>query len=89
LIKDATSGLWNLAQPIKSTPHFQKVANASMRAANATKHAAMSGWKVVAPLAKHSANKTVGVWKYIAPKINRSANSLKDGTVSGWQYLVP
>ena len=62
--------MWNVVKPIGEHPKFKKLAKGAKKVTNTTKHAAKSGYKKIATLYKHSANQTVGAWRYVAPKID-------------------
>jgi hypothetical protein len=86
LVFDASSGLWNLAKPIKRVDQLK---NATIKAANATKNAAIKGWQFVAPIVKDGKNKTVGAWKYAAPRIGKTAHHFRTKAIEGWQFVAP
>lgn len=90
LVKDTTTGLWNLALPIRRTPTFKKVSEATKNAADKTKNVALKGWKVVAPISQKGVDYTKGgikntknAWKYVAPKIRNAGGAVKNGTIAG------
>jgi hypothetical protein len=72
LVKDVKTGLWVISKPVRNNHHFKKVAKITEKAANATKNAAIKGWKFVAPIGKKGVdytkggiNNTKSAWTYV------------------------